>query len=146
MILISISGHGCLYSYDPIGSFERVPCAVQGKSRAMILPLLDQAISTSSDFDSLWKFDEESTSFVSTGKEYADISCREATSILVEQLISVGWNDNYNIGDNIELKIMRKGVTSSEYETIHNTLSLRYPPLMLRKNGIKTKFSGKHIG
>ena len=39
-----ISGNGVVYSYDPVGSFEREPHRVSGSSAALIQPFIDSSV------------------------------------------------------------------------------------------------------
>ncbi|RKP39766.1 proteasome subunit beta type-1 [Dimargaris cristalligena] len=37
-------GKGCVYSYDAVGSYERVPCSAFGSASALIQPFLDNQV------------------------------------------------------------------------------------------------------
>ena len=38
------SGKGCVYSFDPVGSYEREPYRAGGSSSSMLQPLLDNQV------------------------------------------------------------------------------------------------------
>ena len=42
MNVISDTGHGALYRYDAVGSYERVRAVCVGKGEKLIQPLLDE--------------------------------------------------------------------------------------------------------
>ena len=42
MNVISDTGHGALYRYDAVGSYERVRSVCVGKGEKLIQPLLDE--------------------------------------------------------------------------------------------------------
>jgi 20S proteasome alpha/beta subunit len=64
-------GHGALYRYDAVGSFERVQAVCAGKGEKLIQPLLDEItdMEADEDLDSLWSFSSAEDSFIS--KEYS---------------------------------------------------------------------------
>lgn len=37
-------GKGCLYSYDPVGSYERVQCQACGSASSLMVPFLDNQV------------------------------------------------------------------------------------------------------
>ena len=39
-----LTGKGCVYSYDPVGSYERESCRAAGTASALLQPLLDNQI------------------------------------------------------------------------------------------------------
>ena len=41
---IAISGKGCVYSFDPVGSYERETYRAGGSASALLQPLLDNQV------------------------------------------------------------------------------------------------------
>jgi 20S proteasome subunit beta 6 len=41
---LSFTGKGCVYSYDPVGSYEREFCRAAGSGASLLQPLLDQQV------------------------------------------------------------------------------------------------------
>lgn len=41
---IDAEGKGCIYSYDPVGSFERYQCAASGSAESLLQPFLDSQV------------------------------------------------------------------------------------------------------
>ena len=42
--VLSLLGKGCVYSYDPVGSYERETYRAAGSSASMLQPLLDNQV------------------------------------------------------------------------------------------------------
>ena len=43
-LCIAISGKGCVYSFDPVGSYERETYRAGGSASALLQPLLDNQV------------------------------------------------------------------------------------------------------
>ncbi len=43
--LVIVLGKGCVYSFDPVGSYERESCRAGGSASSMLQPLLDNQVS-----------------------------------------------------------------------------------------------------
>lgn len=41
---VSFLGHGCIYSYDAVGSYELLKYGVQGSAQSHIIPVLDSCV------------------------------------------------------------------------------------------------------
>ncbi len=44
MLLSHSAGKGCVYSYDPVGSYEREEWRAAGSAAALLQPLLDNQV------------------------------------------------------------------------------------------------------
>jgi 20S proteasome subunit beta 6 len=44
LIMLMPTGKGCVYSYDPVGSYERESCRAAGAASALLQPLLDNQV------------------------------------------------------------------------------------------------------
>lgn len=69
------TGAGAIYSYDPVGSFERVPFRAAGSSVSLIQPLLDNQIGLKNQPNS--KLPELTVEYVTRAVKDAFISASE---------------------------------------------------------------------
>eukprot|EP01087_Luapelamoeba_hula_P018954 TRINITY_DN619_c0_g1_i1.p1 TRINITY_DN619_c0_g1~~TRINITY_DN619_c0_g1_i1.p1 ORF type:complete len:220 (+),score=47.61 TRINITY_DN619_c0_g1_i1:37-696(+) len=83
-------GEGCCYSYDAVGSFERVHYSSSGTGNGLIQPLLDNQLG--------WK---------GTGVRRT-FSVEEATNLVRDAYTSAGERDIYT-GDSVDLFIVTSG-------------------------------------
>lgn len=44
---LDAEGKGCVYSFDPVGSYERTQCIAGGAAASLIMPFLDNQVLTS---------------------------------------------------------------------------------------------------
>ncbi len=44
---IDVDGTGAVYSFDPVGSYERESCRAAGAASSLVQPFLDNMVSTS---------------------------------------------------------------------------------------------------
>ena len=44
-------GKGCLYSYDPVGSYEREQCRAAGAAASLIMPFLDNQVNLKNQYE-----------------------------------------------------------------------------------------------
>ena len=41
---LDAQGKGCVYSFDPVGSYERLQCVAGGAAASLIMPFLDNQV------------------------------------------------------------------------------------------------------
>lgn len=41
---LDAEGKGCVYSFDPVGSYERLQCVAGGAAASLIMPFLDNQV------------------------------------------------------------------------------------------------------
>jgi 20S proteasome subunit beta 6 len=96
---IDKNGKGAVYTYDAVGSFERVNYAAQGAGQKLIIPLLDNVVGGRNRSDKIEPFTIES-----------------AINIAKDAFITAGERDIYT-GDAVEIFIITKeGVRKELFE------------------------------
>lgn len=95
------SGKGAVFTYDAVGSFERVGYAAQGAGQKLIIPLLDNVVG---------------------GKNRRDLAgapkltLEQAIELAKEAFVTAGERDIYT-GDAVEIfAITKAGVSSQRFE------------------------------
>ena len=82
-------GKGCIFSFDPVGSFEREQYRAGGTAAAMLQPLLDNQIGFKSK----------------TGVEHVPLTIEKAVALVTDVFVSEAERDIYT-GDGICIKII----------------------------------------
>ena len=96
---LDASGAGAVYTYDAVGSFERVGYAAQGAGQKLIIPLLDNIVGGKNRQDRGY------------GEAPPPLSLQEAQQLAVEAFVTAGERDIYT-GDAVEVwSITREGVS-----------------------------------
>ena len=87
------NGAGCVYGYDAIGSFERVPYGCVGSSMSLVTPLLDNQVS-----------------FKTQPSLKRDLSLEESIALVKDAMTCAGERDIYT-GDSMDIWVITKGGT-----------------------------------
>lgn len=85
---LDAQGKGAVFSYDAIGSYERVQYSANGSGQAYIIPLLDNVIGNNNRLT-----------------EKPNLAAEEVIEILKDAFISAGERDIYT-GDELHLMVM----------------------------------------
>eukprot|EP01138_Halocafeteria_seosinensis_P011402 gb/GECG01011646.1/.p1 GENE.gb/GECG01011646.1/~~gb/GECG01011646.1/.p1 ORF type:complete len:259 (+),score=34.79 gb/GECG01011646.1/:1-777(+) len=93
---IDENGKGAVYTYDAVGSFERVECTVQGAGTQHMMPLLDSLLSYKNRTDEKPKYE-----------------VTDAVNILKEAYIGA-TDRNMFVGDSVEIYVIRPHGTTME--------------------------------
>eukprot|EP00005_Dracoamoeba_jomungandri_P006002 CAMPEP_0174262180 /NCGR_PEP_ID=MMETSP0439-20130205/12820_1 /TAXON_ID=0 /ORGANISM="Stereomyxa ramosa, Strain Chinc5" /LENGTH=132 /DNA_ID=CAMNT_0015346837 /DNA_START=308 /DNA_END=706 /DNA_ORIENTATION=+ len=93
---IDEQGAGCVFSYDAVGSFEKVKYSSSGTGQQLVQPLLDNQIG--------WK-NQKSTA------EKEPLTCSETVDFVKDMFTSAGERDIYT-GDSVDICV----ITSSGVE------------------------------
>jgi 20S proteasome subunit beta 6 len=87
---IDNEGRGCVYGYDAVGSFERIPYGVTGSASALITSILDNQIE-----------------FKTAQKMKRELSMEEMLDLVKDVYTSAGERDIYT-GDTVNIAIITK--------------------------------------
>jgi len=99
-------GHGAIYHYDALGSFERVMASCAGKGEHLIQPILDELTNMEAD-DELWTIAGAGENvFVSTqSSNFLNISIHVAIDTIVRAYRAAAERE-ISIGDELEIHIL----------------------------------------
>lgn len=89
-------GKGAVYSYDAVGSFERVPFAAQGSGQKFVVPILDNIITHKNRMDDM-----------------PELTAERAVQIVKEVFVSAGDRDIYT-GDTLEILTLHQDAVYTE--------------------------------
>jgi len=97
---IDDEGEGVAFSYDAVGSFERVKYSASGTGQQLMIPLFDNQVGKKNQ--------------VLPSKQ--DLTANEAVELLQDAFTSAGERDIYT-GDHVDIcKIEAQGVTSIKFD------------------------------
>jgi 20S proteasome subunit beta 6 len=98
-------GKGAVYSYDPVGSYERHQCTAAGSASSLMMPFLDNQVDVKNQFDP------------ETGnpKEVTPLALDDAIA-LVKDAFSSATERHIHVGDCLEILVVTKdGVKRHTY-------------------------------
>ncbi|KAI0460848.1 Proteasome subunit beta type-6 [Komagataella kurtzmanii] len=99
-------GKGAVYSFDPVGSYEREQCRAGGGAASLIMPFLDNQVNFKNQMDP----DSNGTA----KKELKYLKLDEVIS-LVRDAFSSATERHINVGDGLEILIVTKDGVRTEY-------------------------------
>ncbi|KAK6200162.1 proteasome subunit [Scheffersomyces amazonensis] len=99
-------GKGAVYSYDPVGSYEREQCRAGGAAASLIMPFLDNQVNFKNQY-------EPGTD----GKKKKDLRYLKLEEVLelVRDAFSSATERHIYVGDGLELLIVTKEGVRTEY-------------------------------
>lgn len=97
-------GRGAIYSFDPVGSYEREQCRAGGAAASLIMPFLDNQVNFKNQY-------EPGTS---TPKARTYLTLEEVLK-LVKDAFSSATERHIHVGDGLEILIVTKEGVRTEY-------------------------------
>ena len=99
-------GKGAVYSYDPVGSYEREQCRAGGAAASLIMPFLDNQVNFKNQFVPGTDGKEK--------KPLKFLTLEEVIQLVRDAFTSAGERHIY-VGDGLEIKIVTKDGIRTEY-------------------------------
>lgn len=99
-------GKGCVYSFDPVGSYEREQCRAGGAAASLIMPFLDNQVNFKNQYQP-----------GSDGTEKKPLRYLELDEVLelVKDAFSSATERHIQVGDGLEIFIVTKEGVRTEY-------------------------------
>ncbi|SCU81014.1 LAMI_0B04478g1_1 [Lachancea mirantina] len=99
-------GKGAIYSFDPVGSYEREQCSAGGAAAPLIMPFLDNQV----NFKNQYQPDSQGTK--RRDKKYLNI---DEVIKLVRDAFTSATERHIHVGDGLEILIVTKEGVRTEY-------------------------------
>lgn len=97
-------GKGAVYSFDPVGSYEREQCRASGAAASLIMPFLDNQVNFKNQMDPETK----------EKKQLRYLSLEEVVQ-LVRDAFDSATERHIQVGDGLEVRIVTKEGVRTEY-------------------------------
>ncbi|XBW35488.1 hypothetical protein QEN19_001061 [Hanseniaspora menglaensis] len=102
-------GKGCVYSFDPVGSYEREQCRVGGAGASLIMPFLDNQVNFKNQYIPGTNSTER--------RKIEYLSLDECLKLVKDAFTSV-TERHITVGDGLEIFIIDKNGVRSEYHAL----------------------------
>lgn len=99
-------GKGAVYSFDPVGSYEREQCRAGGAAASLIMPFLDNQVNFKNQYE------PESNGTAKRELKYLKL---EEVIELVRDAFSSATERHIHVGDGLEILIVTKDGVRTEY-------------------------------
>lgn len=107
----SLVGHGAVFKFDAVGSFERVLATCSGRGEALIQPMLDEATAVERD-DEIWTLGEGDVSFRSARKT-VKLTMPRACDLVLRAFRAASERE-ISIGDSLDMWIITRSAEEDE--------------------------------
>lgn len=109
---IDEEGKGALYSYDPVGSYEREQCRAAGAASSLIMPFLDNQVNLKNQYDPATP--------QGMGKEplVPQPVSRELAVQLVTDAFTSATERHIEVGDGLQMMIITKTGIEEKYSPL----------------------------
>ena len=105
-------GKGALYSYDPVGSYEREQCRAAGAAASLIMPFLDNQVNLKNQY-----VPGSGTGLNLHSKEAQPLS-REVVEQLVRDAFTSATERHIEVGDGLQMLVVTKGGIEEIYHPL----------------------------
>ena len=95
-------GKGALYSYDPVGSYEREQCRAAGAASSLIMPFLDNQVNFKNQYDP-----DSGRGLALEARKVAALSRNEVEQ-LVRDAFSSAVERHIEVGDGLQMLVVTK--------------------------------------
>lgn len=95
-------GRGALYSYDPVGSYEREQCRAAGAAASLIMPFLDNQVNFKNQYEP-----ESGEGHALKPREVTDLS-RDTVVALVKDAFTSATERHIEVGDGLQMLVITK--------------------------------------
>lgn len=104
MVGLDPQGRGAVYSYDPVGSYEREQCRAGGAAASLIMPFLDNQVNLKNQMDP------------STGEPLkpVNLTVDQAVKLVLDAFTSA-TERNIHVGDGLDIMIVTKSGVEKKY-------------------------------
>lgn len=109
---IGDDGRGALYSYDPVGSYEREQCRAAGAAASLIMPFLDNQVNYKNQ-----NIPGSGEGHNLKPRTIVDLS-RETVVGLVKDAFSSATERHIEVGDGLQMLIITKEGIEEVYEPL----------------------------
>lgn len=95
-------GRGALYSYDPVGSYEREQCRAAGAAASLIMPFLDNQVNFKNQYDP-----DSGEGLMKVERKKADLP-RDVVEAIVRDAFTGAVERHIEVGDGLQMMIVTK--------------------------------------
>ena len=95
-------GKGALYSYDPVGSYEREQCRAAGAAASLIMPFLDNQVNLKNQYD------PTSGEGLAKVQRQPEPLPREKVEELVRDAFTSAVERHIEVGDGLQMLVITK--------------------------------------
>jgi 20S proteasome subunit beta 6 len=103
------NGRGALYSYDPVGSYEREQCRAAGAAASLIMPFLDNQVNFKNQYEP-----ESGEGHALKQRVVTDLD-RETVVQLVKDAFTSATERHIEVGDGLQMFIITKEGVEETY-------------------------------
>ena len=99
-------GRGALYSYDPVGSYEREQCRAAGAAASLIMPFLDNQVNFKNQYEPN-SAGPNAEAHSLKPREVTDLS-RDTVGALVKDAFTSATERHIEVGDGLQMFVITK--------------------------------------
>lgn len=109
---IDEQGQGALYSYDPVGSYEREQCRAAGAASSLIMPFLDNQVNLKNQYD------PSSGAGLAKVQRVPEPQSRETVEEIVRDAFTSAVERHIEVGDGLQMMIITEDGIEEKYSEL----------------------------